>query len=224
MNKVIGIEGLVGAGKTSICRNLLNCIPNSLLLNGGNLYRAILSILLEKGDKIDDLIKIADQIDIKKVMEQLGIEIKIEDRETMFYYKGEKLDEEELQSSKSSIAVSAFGGIADNTALFQFAKDLINNLKKQYNVIVSGRALMQIYPDLDYHLFITASLEERVLRKNKQYNGKIDIKELEEHIKQRDMLQEKAGFYDLSPQTITIDVTDCKSVEDATNEVLKYIK
>ena len=35
---VIGIEGLVGAGKTSICRELLKKIPNSVLLNGGNLY------------------------------------------------------------------------------------------------------------------------------------------------------------------------------------------
>ena len=29
-NKVIGIEGYVGAGKTAICKNLLNKIPNSI--------------------------------------------------------------------------------------------------------------------------------------------------------------------------------------------------
>ena len=31
-NIVIGIEGLVGAGKTSICKELLNFIPNSVVL------------------------------------------------------------------------------------------------------------------------------------------------------------------------------------------------
>ena len=36
-NIVIGIEGLVGAGKTSICRELLQKIPNSIVLHGGNL-------------------------------------------------------------------------------------------------------------------------------------------------------------------------------------------
>ena len=45
---VIGIEGLVGAGKTSICRELLNIIPNAVLLHGGNLYRAIVYALLQE--------------------------------------------------------------------------------------------------------------------------------------------------------------------------------
>ena len=49
---VIGIEGLVGAGKTSICRELLNIIPNAVLLHGGNLYRAIVYALLQEEKNI----------------------------------------------------------------------------------------------------------------------------------------------------------------------------
>ena len=33
-NIVIGIEGLVGSGKTSICRELIKRLPNTVLLNG----------------------------------------------------------------------------------------------------------------------------------------------------------------------------------------------
>lgn len=40
-NLVIGIEGLVGTGKTSICKELLKYIPNSIVLHAGNVYRAI---------------------------------------------------------------------------------------------------------------------------------------------------------------------------------------
>ena len=40
-NIVIGIEGTVGAGKTSICRELLKQIENSIILHGGEIYRAI---------------------------------------------------------------------------------------------------------------------------------------------------------------------------------------
>ena len=40
-NIVIGIEGTVGAGKTSICRELLNDTENSIILHGGEIYRAI---------------------------------------------------------------------------------------------------------------------------------------------------------------------------------------
>ena len=43
-NKVIGIEGYVGAGKTSICRKLINLIPNSIILEGGNLYLSLIHI------------------------------------------------------------------------------------------------------------------------------------------------------------------------------------
>ena len=44
------------------------------------------------------------------------------------------------------------------------------------------------------------------------------------NIIKRDELQEKSGFYEYSPITIEIDVTDCKTVEEATNKVLQKIK
>lgn len=222
-NIVIGIEGLVGAGKTSICRQLLNDLPNSVLLNGGNLYRSIIVTLLQQGDNLNKLAKNLQDVDIKDVMDKLNIEIKIENKETQFYANGKKIEEEDMQSSKSSMAVSTIGGMANNEHLFIFARELINNLKQKYNVIISGRAIMQIYPDTDYHFFVTASLDERVKRKNKQY-PKMNGEELREHISQRDALQEKAGFYKLSPKTISIDVTECKTVEESTNKLLKKIE
>ena len=47
-NIVIGIEGLVGSGKTSICREMLKRDESYVLLNGGNLYRAIVYAILQK--------------------------------------------------------------------------------------------------------------------------------------------------------------------------------
>ena len=221
---VIGIEGLVGSGKTSICREILKRDKNAVLLNGGNLYRAIVYSLMKKESNILKLRKKMKNIDIKKCMDDCNIEIKIENRETMLYINGELADEETLQSKASSLAVSLIGGIADNTKLFEYARNLIDELRKSNNVIVSGRAIMQIYPNIDYHLFITASLEERVKRKCIQYNEKENRKEVKKNIKIRDFLQKLAGFYKLSTNTIKIDVTDCKSVEESTNKVLSYVK
>ena len=221
-NKVIGIEGLVGAGKTSICRELLKTIPNSVLLNGGNLYRAIIHIMLINGKTITDLSGMKN-IDIKLVMDTLGIEIKFENQETVFYIKGNKIEEEDMQSQNSSLGVSSLGGIADNSKLFDFAKELINSLKLKQTVIVSGRNILQIYPEIDYHFFITSSLETRVDRKHKQYSGEMSKEELKEHIIKRDELQEKAGFYKMSNRTICVDVTDCSTIEESTEKVLKKI-
>ena len=222
-NIVIGIEGLVGSGKTSICRELLKINKKSVLLNGGNLYRAIVYCLLQEESNIFKLKKIIKNVDIKKYMDDLNVEIKIENRESIIYIDGKKANEKELQSKASSLAVSIVGGIADNTNLFKYAENLINELKKENDVIVSGRSIMKIYPETDYHLFITASLDERVKRKCIQYKGKETKKEVRKNIKIRDFLQKIAGFYKIYPNTIKIDVTDCKSVKESTQKVMEYI-
>ena len=221
---VIGIEGLVGAGKTSICRELINILPNTILLNGGNLYRAIVYVMMKSGANLDKLKAQAKEIDIKTVMDLFHIELKIENNETKIYMDGHIIEEEELQSRQASLAVSEVGGKANNEALFVFARNLIEHLKIEHNIIVSGRSLMQIYPKTDYHFFITASLEERARRKSIQYKGEVDIEELVNHIAKRDELQKQAGFYELSDNTICIDVTDCKTVEESTQKVLNHIK
>ncbi|MCI9178384.1 MAG: hypothetical protein HFJ28_07625 [Clostridia bacterium] len=223
-NQVIGIEGLVGAGKTAICRELLNNIPNSILLQGGNLYRGIVFALMHSGANLEELKQNMKQVDIKKIMEELKINIAIENRDTVIYIDGKKIQEEDLQSAKSSLAVSEISSVADNQNFYLFGRSIIEKFKQNYTVIVSGRDLMKIYPNLDYHFLITASLEERVKRKYIQYEGKIAEKEVKENIIKRDELQEKSGFYQKYDKTILIDVTECKTVEASAKKVLEYIK
>ena len=98
-NIVIGIEGTVGPGKTSICRNLLDKIDNSIIIHGGNIYRAIVYGMLKNE------IKQTAGLDAFQLMKELNIEIKLENKETVMYMNGEKLDESELQNEKSSMAV-----------------------------------------------------------------------------------------------------------------------
>lgn len=222
-NKVIGIEGYVGAGKTSICRKLINLIPNSIILEGGNLYRAIVYSLMTSEINLEDLKKNMNHVDIKSVMEKLNIEIKIENRDTIILIDGKEIDEQKIQSAKSSVAVSEISKVADNKNFYAFGKKIIDQFKEKYNVIVSGRDLMKIYPKLDYHIFIIASLDERIRRKCIQYNGKCDEEEVRRNILERDKLQEESGYYKIYDKTIVIDVTNCKSVEESANEVLSKI-
>ncbi len=220
----MGIEGPVGSGKTSICRRLVKQLPNTILVNGGNLYRAIVYAFLQNKENIKDIKKETENIDIKQVMDECKVEIKIENQETKIYVVGKEIEEEKIQSKEASMAVSVVGGNADNRALFAFARNLIEELKNTSNVIIAGRSIMEIYPDTDYHFFITATLEERVNRKYIQYKGKIPKEEIKENIQKRDELQEKAGFYHLHEKTIVLDVTDCKTIEESTNKVLENLK
>lgn len=224
-NIVIGIEGLVGSGKTSICKELIKYIPNSIILDGGNLYRGIVYALMKNSKEIDinNLKENIKNIDIKKLMKQLKVEFRIENMETVIYVNDEKIDNKKLQSKEASMAVSIAGRSADNSELYIFARNLINIYKNKFNIIISGRDLMNIYPDLDYHFFIEASLDERVKRKMIQYDKLESSEEIKKHIIERDRLQEQAGYYRIYKNTIKIDVTDCKNVEDSTKMVLKHI-
>ena len=229
MNKniVIGIEGPVGSGKTSICRELLNIIPNSVLVNGGNIYRAIVYAILESGISLEELEVKADEIDIKEMMDKLNVTIDFENKETILKIGDKKILEEDLQSPLISMAVSKISGSAKNKELFLFARNLISDLKKEHIVIVAGRSLMIIYPDLDYHFFVTASVDERVRRKCIQYNVALDSEEgqkIRENVITRDDLQEKSGYYKLYDNTIVIDVTEAASVLESCDMVIKEIK
>ena len=57
-----------------------------------------------------------------------------------------------------------------------------------------------------------------------QYNNIETADEIRENIIKRDSLQKQAGFYEYSPITIEIDVTNCKSVSESTKKVLGKIK
>ncbi len=227
-NIAIGIEGEVGSGKTSLCRELLKLIPNSIILHGGNLYRGIVYAIAKSGLDIKKLLSTNNAsekiFDIKNMMEMLKVTLKIENNESVVYVNGIEIDEDNLQSTENSLLVSKVALNADNSKFYSFAKTLIEQYKKEYNLIISGRDIVRIYPEVDYHFFITADLDTRVDRKLNQYSKeKITREELKKEIQERDNLQQKSGFYDKSEKTITLDVTECKSAEESAKKVLKYI-
>ena len=219
-NIVIGIEGTVGAGKTSICRELLNEIDNSIILHGGEIYRAIVYGMMQEKPDMENL----QNLDSFEIMKKLGIEVRLEDRETVIYMNGKKLDEKDLQSKKASMAVSKVSNVAKNEQLYEFGKNLIDEYRKNYNIILSSRDIIKMYPGVTKHFFIDASIEERTNRKYMQYNKEIPKEQIKEIIQARDELQEKSGYYKIYPQTQIIDVTECKSAKESAQKVLEKMK
>lgn len=218
-NLVIGIEGLVGAGKTSICKELLNYIPNSIVLHAGNVYRAITYQILKEQIPFEKLYS----IDLKKLFEEFDISIEIENRESVVYARGKKIEETDLQSLENSMAVSKISNIANNENAYKIVKEYIDKYKQEYTVIFSGRDTMAIYPDLDYHFFITADIDKRVRWKASQYDDEEAIKNIKTNILKRDELQEKSGYYQTYDNTIVVDVSNSNSVEESTKMVLENI-
>lgn len=217
-NIVIGIEGLVGTGKTSICKKLLEHIPNAIVLHAGNIYRAITYQIAKEQIPYEKL----KQIDLKELFKKFEIEIKIENKESVVYAHGQKITEEQLQSLENSLAVSKISGIANNQNAYKLLQTYINNYKQKYNIIFSGRDTKKIYPELNYHIFITADIDKRVEWKSKQYNQE-EKEKIKENILARDALQKKSGYYETYEDTIIIDVSKNNTIEESTKQVLNHI-
>ena len=246
-NIVIGIEGMVGAGKTSICDELLNLIPNSIFVDGSKIYRALIEALHMAKDclRFDENSKAEDAASSNKkpnlfdginsleqmamltpfdLLKKLQVEFKIEDRKTVIYIAGKKIDEEAMKSMQNSIGVSKMANQADNSKLFAFAHQIIQEYSKKFNIIVSARDLVKIYPEMDLHIFITASLEERVQRRYNQLKGEYTIDEVRNSVIQRDILHEKSGFNETFDKTVKVDVTGDSSAKESAKKIFdKYI-
>ena len=145
-NITIGIEGLVGAGKTSLCRELLNLVPNSMILHGGNLYRGIVYALMTSNVDLKQMMSNPESLknlDIKQLMDKLKVELKVENRQSVVYVNGKEINEDNLQSDETSLNVSKIAKDADNSKFYIFGASLIDMYKKQYNLIIS---LTQLTP------------------------------------------------------------------------------
>ena len=223
-NIVIGIEWYVGTGKTTVCRKLLEKIPNSIILHGGNIYRAISYGILKTGllDQKENIAKLG-HLDIKNIMDKLKLKIELENNETVVYIHDKKVNEEDLQSLETSMATSKISNVANNDKLYEFGRNIIEKFKQKYNVILSSRDIVNMYPKVDYHFLLIADIDERVRRKIGQYEGKITEQELKKHIEERDKLQQESGYYKIHPITRVIDVTNFKTPEDTMNKLLEYI-
>ena len=156
-NIVIGIEGLVGAGKTSICKELLKFIPNSVVLHAGDVYRAVVFKLLEiknfylsnnkkSENKLIEKNFDLSNINIKQLMEKFKINLRIENNETVVYFGDEKVNVNSIQSDEVSLAVSKVANIADNKDAYKVVCDIINNLREKYNVIFYGNLQHNNHP------------------------------------------------------------------------------
>lgn len=227
-NIVIGVEGMVSSGKTSMCRELIKLIPNSIFIDAGYIYRGIV-LALSKSDIAKSLMQNDKKSENMKLnayelMKKLNVEFKIEDGITQIYIDGNKISEEIVESMENGMGVSKMANLSDNSGLYMFGRKIIDTYINNYNVIVSGRDLIDIYPELDLHLFVTASLDSRVNRRYNQYNGKYSLEEIKNIIKQRDLLHEQSGFNKKSSVTEQLDLTNCNNAKESALKALNIIK
>jgi len=168
---IIGMDGPVGSGKTSVAKYAVSKIKNSLFLDSGLLYRFLAKKHLDQKSKtinVKKLITIAQTITLKQ------------------------LQSSGLHSQKINKLVSTIAKIPKiRSALLPVQRNIIFNNPYQY-VFVSGRDInSKVAQNADLKIYIDAPLKMRAQRRFlelKLKNKDITFKEVLKTVANRDYL------------------------------------
>ena len=158
---VVAIDGPAGSGKSTIAKALAQKL-GFVYLDTGAMYRAITYLAISKSilDKVDEIISLARNIDLRLSFENGVTRVFVDDVEIT-----DKIRTPEINSKVSDI--SRISEIRQEMVWIQ------RNLGKKGNLVAEGRdTTTVVFPEADLKIFLTATLEERSRRRFLEYQEK----------------------------------------------------
>lgn len=213
-NISIAIDGPAGAGKSTIARKIAE-IKNIIYIDTGAMYRAITLKLLRKNVDLEDIKS------IKRILEDTQITI----TDANIYLDGINV-EKEIRTPEVSENVS-------KVAALPFIREKMVKLQREiaskHDVIMDGRDIgTRVLKDAKYKIFLTASIEERAIRRHNELISKgykYTLENVINDISTRDRMDTEREMDPLriADDAILID-TSGKTVDNVIEEILALIK
>lgn len=211
----IAIDGPASSGKSTIAK-VVSEILNIEYIDTGAMYRALTWKVLENNINPKD----------KKLVFELLETTNIDFKDSNIYLDG-KVINDEIRLNYVSQNVSYIAIIPE---VREKMVKLQKNMAKFKNIVMDGRDIgTVVLTDAKYKFFLTATIEERALRRYKELNQNgdknINLKELEEDIRRRDEIDSnrKTSPLTQAKDAILIDTTE-KSIEEIVNIIVSRVK
>lgn len=198
----VAIDGPAGAGKSTISRAAAN-ETGFIYVDTGALYRAVGVNALRKGLDTKDAEKITE------TLKSIKVELKFVGDVQHVFLNGEDVSDE-IRLPAASMAASDVSAIPSVRA---FLFDLQRDIAKNNNCIMDGRDIgTVVLPDAQIKIFLTASPEERAMRRYKELKekgAKDTYEEVLSDLKVRDFNDSHREIAPLKPaeDSITVDTT-----------------
>lgn len=154
----IAIDGPGGAGKSTIAKALAKKL-GYIYVDTGALYRAIGLYMIKKGVDLKNVDAIVKKLD------EVKVELKYVNDEQRVLLCGDDVSED-IRKPEVSMAASDVSAVP---AVRDFLLGLQRKMANENNVIMDGRDIgTVVLPNAEIKLFLTASAEERAMRRYKE--------------------------------------------------------
>lgn len=175
---IIAIDGPAGSGKSTAAKNIAEKLGFTYL-DTGAMYRAITFLALQKriADDVNSVIELARKISLK---------LKFENGITRVFVDGVEVTEE-IRKPEVNSKVSDISKIPEVRA--EMVK-IQKRMGSEGNIIAEGRDVTTVvFPEADFKIFMTATLDERARRRFKEFQEKnvnISLEEVKANLQMRD--------------------------------------
>ena len=210
----VAIDGPAGAGKSTIAKKAASDM-GFIYVDTGAMFRAMALHMVRNGIDLDDSDAIAANT------ESADIDLVYEDGVQCVMLNGENVNgiirTDEISNAASKVAVVP--KVRKKMLVLQ------RNIAKKHDVIMDGRDIgSAVLPDADLKIYLTASVEERAMRRYKENIEKgmeAELEEIKRDIRERD---ERDMTRSEAPLTKVADAVEIDSSDMTIDEVVSTIE
>lgn len=217
---VVTVDGPSGSGKGTLCQLLARRLGWHLL-DSGALYRIVGLAAVERGVDLDDEAALADLAGHLDVSFRAGAP----GEPAAVFLEGRDIT--------AAVRSEEAGGYASHVAIFTAVRDALHQLQRDFarspGLIADGRDMgTVVFPDAPLKVFLTASAEERALRRHKQLKDKgesVNLAALLEDIRDRDRRDRERTVAPLKPAADAEQLDSTRlGIEDVLEHVLVLLR
>ncbi len=216
-NLIVAIDGPAGSGKSTSAKLVAQNL-GYLYIDTGAMYRAVTFLSIKK--------KLENEKEITQLAESVDLKLNFEKGFTQVIADGTDITEE-LRSYEVNTKVS-------NVSKIEGVRKALVSKQKEYasgntGVVMEGRDIgTVVFPDADVKIFLTATIDQRVERRVKEYKSKgidIPVENIKENLEQRDRIDSTREVSPLlkADDAIQID-TSAVTIEEQVQLILKEVR
>ncbi|NES00816.1 MAG: bifunctional pantoate--beta-alanine ligase/(d)CMP kinase, partial [Symploca sp. SIO1B1] len=215
---IVAIDGPAGAGKSTVTRLIAKTL-GLMYLDTGAMYRSISWRVMQAGIKLEDKPAIAELVSQSQISlttdDASGTAVRV-------WLNGEEITQV-IRSPEVTANVSA---IAAQPVVRRALVKQQQSWGSQGGIVAEGRDLgTHVFPDAELKIFLTASVQERARRRQKDLEQQgfeqVSLAELEQDIQQRDLKDSTRTFSPLRKAADAIEInTDGLSIAQVTEKIV----